>query len=79
MGMVVFMADQHAFAGSSHAILLVVFLQPLQSRQHRRIFLWLILFRSECVVAERKEADSLGLVRVEGLREKRSDYDELAC
>lgn len=48
--MVVFVADQHAFAGASHAIFLVVLLQPLQSRDHRGIFLGLGFFRAEGVV-----------------------------
>jgi hypothetical protein len=65
VGMVVFVADQHALARPPHAMLLVVFFQPLQSRKHRRIFFWLAIFGAECVVAEGVEADRLRLVCVE--------------
>ena len=63
--MVVLMADQHALARAPHAVLRVVFLQPLQPRKHRRIFFRLAIFGAECVVAEGVEADRLRLVRVE--------------
>lgn len=40
-------------------------LQPFQTRQHRRVFFWLILFCAECVVAEWVQADRLWLFGVE--------------
>lgn len=65
--MVVFMADQDAFACPSHAMLLIMFFESLQSRENRWVFFWLGLFSSKGVVAERIEADSSRLVRREGL------------
>lgn len=65
---VVFVTDQDAFAGSAHAMLLVVLFQPLQACEHGRILLWLVLFSPKGVVAERIEADGGRLVCVEWLR-----------
>lgn len=62
------MTDQDAFAGSAHAMLLVMFLQPLQACEHRGILLWLVLFGPKGVVAERIQADGGRLVCVERLR-----------
>lgn len=63
-----FVTDQDAFAGSAHAMLLVVLFQPLQACEHGGILLWLVLFSSESVVAQRIEADGGRLVCVEWLR-----------
>lgn len=63
--MIVFMADQDSLAGSAHAMFLVVLFQSLQACEHRGILLWLVLFRTEGVIAERVQADSRGLVCVE--------------
>lgn len=60
--MVVLVTYENALAGAAHAVLLIVFLQALQARKNRRILLGLICFGSERVVAERVEADSVGLV-----------------
>ena len=48
---VMLMAHQHALARPPHAMLLVVFLEALQARQHRGVFLGLVFFRAEGVVA----------------------------
>jgi hypothetical protein len=68
--MVVLMADQHALARPPHPVLRVVFLEPLQPREHRGVFFWLAIFGAECVVAEGVEADRLRLVRVEVFGER---------
>jgi hypothetical protein len=47
---------------------LIVFFQTLQAREHRRILFWLAIFCPECVVAQRIQADGLGLIRIEVLR-----------
>jgi hypothetical protein len=65
MGVVVLMADQDAFTCSPHAMLLIVFLQSLQARKHRRVFLRLAILCSERVVAERVQTNRLWLVCVE--------------
>ncbi len=64
---VVLVADQNGLACSSHAVLIVVLFQSLQTRKHRRILLRLAIFGAECVVAERIQPDCLGLVRIEVL------------
>jgi len=65
MWVVVLMADQDALTRPSHAILLVMFLESLQSGKDRRIFFGLCLLCAKCVVAERVQTNSLGLVPVE--------------
>jgi uncharacterized membrane-anchored protein len=65
MGVVVLMADQDAFACSAHAMLLVVFFEALQSRKYRWVLFWLSVFCAKGVVAQRVQADGLGLVGVE--------------
>ena len=69
--MIVFMADQDSLAGSTHAMFLVVLFQSLQTREHRGILLWLVLFGPEGVVAERVEADGRRLVCVKRLGNSR--------
>jgi hypothetical protein len=71
VGVIVLVADEDAFTGSTHAMFLVMFLQSLQTRKHRRIFLWLAIFRPECVVAEGIQPYRLWLVRVEVFGEGR--------
>lgn len=46
-------------------MLLVMFFQALQSRKHRRILLRLAILGAEGVVAQRIQANSFGLVRIE--------------
>ncbi len=75
---IVLVADQNPLTRSSHPVLLIVLFQPLQSREYGGIFFRLILFCAEGVVAERKEADGLGLVCGEGLREYGPEVDELS-
>lgn len=65
MRMIMLVAHQHALAGASHAMRVVVFFQALQPRQHRRVFLWLVLLGAKGVVRERVQADGLGLFGVE--------------
>lgn len=64
---VVLVADEDGFRGAPHAMLVVVLFEALQAREHRGVFLWLPIFGAEGVVAERVEADCLGLVGVEVL------------
>lgn len=63
--MVVLMADEHALTCPSQAADLIIFLQPLQSRKHRRVLFGLGILGTEGVVAEGIQADGLGLVAVE--------------
>lgn len=60
--MVVLVADEDALACAAHAMLVVVFLETLEAREHRGVFFGLVLFRAEGVVAEREEADAGGLI-----------------
>lgn len=69
MGVVVFVADQDPLARPAHAMLVVMFFQPLQSRQHRGVLFGLVLLGSEVVVAEGVEADRFWLVGGEGFGE----------
>lgn len=48
--MTVFVADEDAFAGPAHAILLVVFLQPLETGEYGGVLFGLVLFGAEGVV-----------------------------
>lgn len=65
MWVVVLVTDQNALACSTHAMLVVVLFQPLQTREHRGVFFRLVLFGAEGVIAEREEADGERLVCVE--------------
>ena len=61
------MADEDALARSAHAMAIVMLFQPLQAREHRRVFFRLMLFGAKGVIAKREEADGGGLVGVERL------------
>ena len=65
--MVVLVADQDAFAGAPHAVLRIMLFEALQSQNDRGILFWLAIFCSECVVAQRIQANRLGLVAIEVL------------
>ena len=62
--MIVLVADQDTLASTAHAMFFVVLFQSLQTRQHRRVLFWLLLFGAKGVIAEREEADGRWLVRV---------------
>lgn len=62
----VLVADEDALAGPPHPMLLVVFLQAVEARNHGGVFFGLVFFGAEGVVAEGVEADGFGLVCVEG-------------
>lgn len=62
MWVIVLMADQDALACPPHSMLLVVLLQPIESRKNRGIFFWLVLFRAKCVITEGEEANGFGLI-----------------
>ena len=64
---VVLVADQDGLARAPHPVLAVVLFQALQPREHRRVLLGLPIFGAECVVAERVQADCLGLGGIEVL------------
>lgn len=66
VGMVVFMAYEDALAGAAHSVLFIVLLEALKPGKDRWVFLWLVLFCAECVVAEGIEADGLWLVTIKG-------------
>ena len=66
MRVAVLVADEDAFAGAAHAMLFVVFLQSVETREDGRVFFGLVLFRAEGVVTEGVEADGFGLVGGEG-------------
>ena len=68
LGVVVFVADEDCLAGAPHAMLVVVCLEALETREHRGVFFGLCFFGAEGVVGERVETDSLWLVGVEGER-----------
>lgn len=68
--MIVFVADEDAFAGSAHAVLGVVFFEALEAREHGGVFFGLRFFGAEGVVGEGVEADCLGLIAVEGVGEE---------
>lgn len=51
--MAMFMAHQNPLTGSAHTILLVMFLQPLETGEHGRVLLRLVLFGAEGVVRQR--------------------------
>ena len=67
VGVIVLMADQDSLAGSAHAMSFIVLFQSPQAREHRGILLWLVLFRTKGVIAERVEAYGRRLICVEGL------------
>lgn len=66
--MVVLVADQYAFASSSHAVFRVVLFEALQSRKDRGVLFWLAIFCSESIIAQRIQTDRLGLVPIKVLR-----------
>lgn len=57
MWVIVLVADQDAFAGSAHAMFVVVLFKTLQSRHHRRVLLGLRLLDAERVVGQRIQSD----------------------
>jgi hypothetical protein len=69
--MIVFVADEDAFTGSAHAMLDIVLLEAFEASEDRGVFFWLGLFGAECVIGEGVEADSFGLVPIEGFGENR--------
>jgi hypothetical protein len=77
--MVVLVTDQYALACTAHAMLLIVFLQSLQPRKHRRIFFGLSIFGAECIIAKRVKADRLRLVRIEVFGERRPVHPGKLC
>lgn len=77
MRMIVLVANQNPLTRPPHPMLLIVLFQPLQSREDGGIFFRLVLFGAEGVVAERKEANGLGLICREGLGEYGPEVDEL--
>ena len=52
MRMVMLMTHENALARASHPILIVVFLQTLETRQARRVLLSLRFLGAECVVGK---------------------------
>jgi hypothetical protein len=64
-----FMADQDALAGSSHAVLDIVLLEALEACEDRGVFFRLGFFGAEGVVGQRVKAYSFGLIGVEGFGE----------
>jgi len=65
MRVIVLMTDENALTRPSHAILLVMFLESLQSGKNRGVFFGLCLFCAKGVVAERVQTNSPGLVSIE--------------
>lgn len=60
--MAMLMAYQNSLTGSAHAILLVMFLQPLETSKHGRVLLRLVLFGAKGVVRQRVQTNSFWLV-----------------
>ena len=77
--MVVLVADQDALASSAHAMLGIVFFQALQARKNRRVLFWLAIFCPKRVVAQREQANRLGLVAVEVLGDDGAGYIRSTC
>lgn len=48
--MVVFVADEDAFASSAHAVVYVVFFEAFETREDGGVFFWLGFFGAEGVV-----------------------------
>ena len=69
--MIVFVADEDSFAGSAHAVLIIVLFEALEASENGGVFFWLGLFGAEGVVGEGVEADGFRLVAVKGFGEKR--------
>lgn len=67
MRVVVFVADENSFAGSSHAVLDIVLFEALQACEDRGVFFRLGFFGTEGVVREGVEAYCFGLIGVKGL------------
>jgi hypothetical protein len=72
MGVIVLVADEDAFTGSTHAVFRVMLFQSLQARKHGRVFLRLAILCPECVVAERVQTYRFRLVRVEVFGKRRA-------
>lgn len=60
--MAMFVAHQNPLAGPAHAILLVMFLQSLETSKHRRVLLRLVLFGTKGVIRQRVKTNSFWLV-----------------
>lgn len=68
---VVLVADENALAGPSHAVFIVVLLEPPEPRDNGGVLLRLRLFDAKCVVGQGVEANGLGLVGFERKRMNR--------
>ena len=82
MWVIMLVADQNSFARPSHAILMVVLFQSLQSCRDGRVLFWLVFFGAKGVIAEWEQADGFRLVGVEcfwedGTARVRSHLEEL--
>ena len=64
-----FVTDEDSFAGSAHAVLVIVFFEALEACEDGGVFFWLRFFGAEGVIGEGEEADCFGLVAVEGFGE----------
>lgn len=69
--MVVLMAYKNSLAGAPHTMLGVMLFESLETRKDGGVLLGLGFFGTEGVVREGIEADSLGLVPIEGFRKDR--------
>lgn len=67
VGVVVLVADEDALAGAAHAMLVVVLFEALQAGQHGGVFFGLGFLGAEGVVAQRIQANGVGLVGIEFL------------
>lgn len=63
------MANEDAFACATHAMVVEVLLEALQSGDDRRIFFWLRFFDAEGIVREGVESDFAGLLGIETQRD----------
>lgn len=77
MRMIMLMTDQDALTRTAHAMLFVMLLEPLEPREHRRVFFGLVLLGPEGVVAERIESDRARLVGGKGFGEDGAGIFEL--
>ena len=64
-----FVTDEDSFAGSAHAVLVIVFFEALEACEDGGVFFWLRFFGAEGVIGEGEEADGFRLVAVEGFGE----------
>lgn len=60
--MAMLVAYQNSLTGSAHAVLLIMFLQPLETGKHGRVLLRLVLFGAKGVVRQRVQTNSFWLV-----------------